>query len=219
MGRAGLLYAVLGSIATNVEPAMLRALAVCGQVDRALGYAALAQDIQQRFDSYLSIAFALIIQQEPERAAIVLEQALSAAESIQDDWDKSQALEEVVRALAQAGQPERAISAAASIRDDWDRALALSNVAVALTQAGQSEQALSIAESIQDTLARALALNNVAVALTQTSRPERGAAILEQVLSTAEGIQAFQGKSLVLSRVAKALAEPGQLLISSDKRS
>jgi tetratricopeptide (TPR) repeat protein len=210
MGRASLLYATLGSLATTASPAMLGSLAACGQVERALAYAELVQDSQQRFDSCLRIGMVVVAQPELGRAAALLERALSAAEAIQDDEARSRALSQVAQALAQAGQPkraaallERALSAAEAIRMGWARSAALSQVAQALAQAGQPERALSAAEAIQVDRDTSWALSQVAQALAQAGQPERA-------LSAAEAIQEGWASSEALSQVAQALAQAGQ---------
>jgi hypothetical protein len=85
--RGCLLYATLGSMATNAPPEALGVLALMGdthQVARARGYAALIQDRDKQADAYRRIGEALSRRGEPDKAREVLMQALAAAEVIRD---------------------------------------------------------------------------------------------------------------------------------------
>ena len=213
MGRAGLLYAMLGSIATNIEPAMLGALAACGQMDRALAYTVLIQDAENRFDSYLSIAQAFVSQQEPEKAATLLKQAVAIANAIQDDWARSEAFGGVVERLIElvrTGQPQGATEVIEAIQDDEIRSNALGQVVTALAQTGQPKQALDVAETIQDDWVKLWALGEVVYQLAQPGQPEQKADVLERALSIAETIQDDEGRLQVLNDVAGVLAQNGQ---------
>ena len=147
--RGCLIYATLGTRATQVPPEVLGILAQEGEVARALGYAGLIQDKAKQSEAYLRIGQALLIQgknkNEEEKQAI--NQALAAAEAIQNEWHKASALSAVAQAMAQAGDKEglhRALAAAEAIEDEEDKASALSGVAQAMAQAGQHTKALQV---------------------------------------------------------------------------
>jgi len=83
----------------------------------------------------------------------VLEQALQAAKSIEDELRRSRALRSVAEAMVKAGMKEeaqrvlqQALQVARSIWDATDRSLALRSVAEAMTKAGKWEQALQAAK-------------------------------------------------------------------------
>ncbi len=140
-----------------------------------------------------------------------VEQALAAAERIEDaDW-RSRAYRAVALALAQAGQIEQAqeafqqaLAAAERIENAYGRSEAYRKVALALAQAGQPEQALAAAERIEEADERSEAYGAVALALAQAGQPE-------QALAAAERIENAYGRSEAYGAVALALAQAGQI--------
>jgi tetratricopeptide (TPR) repeat protein len=139
-----------------------------------------------------------------------VEQALAAAERIENaDW-RSRAYGAVALALAQAGQIEQAqeafqqaLAAAERIENaDW-RSWAYREVALALAQAGQAEQALAAAERIENAYRRSEAYGAVAEALAQAGQAE-------QALAAAERIENAYRRSEAYGAVAEALAQAGQ---------
>jgi tetratricopeptide (TPR) repeat protein len=147
-----------------------------------------------------------------------VEQALAAAERIENAYRRSEAYGAVALALAQAGQIEQAQEAfqqalAAAERSEWadGRSEAYGAVALALAQAGQIEQAqeafqqaLAAAERIEDADWRSRAYGAVALALAQAGQPE-------QALAAAERIEDAYGRSEAYGAVAEALAQAGQI--------
>jgi tetratricopeptide (TPR) repeat protein len=139
-----------------------------------------------------------------------VEQALAAAERIEDaDW-RSRAYRAVALALAQAGQPEQAqeafqqaLAAAERIENAYWRSSAYRAVALALAQAGQPEQALAAAERIENADRRSEAYHAVALALAQAGQPK-------QALAAAERIENAYRRSEAYGAVALALAQAGQ---------
>jgi tetratricopeptide (TPR) repeat protein len=217
--RGCLLYASLGSMATNVPPEVLGTLALVGdthQVTKARGYAALMQDRNIQADAFRRIGQALSQREEPDKAGEVLKQALAAAEAIGYEWAKAEALRGVAAALAEVGEREaaaqaarQALGAAEAIGDEDDRAQALSGVAAALAEVGDGEalrQALGAAQAIGDEGFRAQALSGVAAALAEVGNGEA----LRHALGAAEAIWDGEYKAQALSGVAAALAEVGE---------
>jgi tetratricopeptide (TPR) repeat protein len=140
-----------------------------------------------------------------------VEQALAAAERIEDAYWRSRAYREVALALAQAGQPKQAQEAfqqalAAAERIEWadGRSEAYREVALALAQAGQAEQALAAAERIEWADGRSEAYRAVALALVQAGQPK-------QALAAAERIEDAYWRSEAYREVALALAQAEQL--------
>jgi tetratricopeptide (TPR) repeat protein len=107
----------------------------------------------------------------------LVEQALAAAERIENAYWRSEAYGAVALALAQAGQVEQALAAAEQIENAYWRSEAYR--AVALAQAGQIEQAqeafqqaLAAAERIEDADWRSRAYGAVALALAQAGNSQ-----------------------------------------------
>jgi tetratricopeptide (TPR) repeat protein len=147
-----------------------------------------------------------------------VEQALAAAERIEEADERSRAYGAVALALAQAEQIEQAqeafqqaLAAAERIEDAYGRSEAYREVALALAQAEQIEQAqeafqqaLAAAERIEDAYWRSLAYGAVALALAQAGQPE-------QALAAAERIEEADQRSEAYREVALALAQAGQI--------
>jgi tetratricopeptide (TPR) repeat protein len=139
-----------------------------------------------------------------------VEQALAAAERIEDaDW-RSSAYRAVALALAQAGQAEQAQEAfqqalAAAERIEWadGRSEAYGAVVKALAQAGQAKQALEVARQIEDSDSRWWAFRAVAEALAQAGQAK-------QALEAARQIEDAWRRSNAFRAVAEALAQAGQ---------
>jgi tetratricopeptide (TPR) repeat protein len=139
-----------------------------------------------------------------------VEQALAAAERIEEADERSEAYREVALALAHAGQIEQAqeafqqaLAAAERIEDAYGRSEAYREVALALAHAGQFEQALEAARQIEDSDSRWWAVYEVALALAHAGQPE-------QALAAAERIEEADKCSRAYGAVALALAHAGQ---------
>jgi tetratricopeptide (TPR) repeat protein len=139
-----------------------------------------------------------------------VEQALAAAERIENAYGRSEAYGAVALALAQAGQFEQALDVAQQIEDAWRRSEAFRAVAEALAQAEQIEQAqeafqqaLAAAERIENAYGRSEAYRKVAKALAQAGQPE-------QALAAAKRIENAYWRSEAYGAVALALAQAGQ---------
>ena len=139
--RLCLLYATLGSSATEVPPELLGMLAQVGQSARAMDYARLIQDREKQSKAYAFIGEALLTQGEGVRkeAETSIRCALAATETIPDEWSRAQALSEVAKTLVHMGDLDRALAAAEKISGGSDKVQVLSRVARALGQAGYQE--------------------------------------------------------------------------------
>jgi hypothetical protein len=105
--RGCLIYASVGSMATNVPPEALGVLVQTGdkdQVSTALGHAALIRDKRKQSDAYRLIGEALLTRGETAQAKEMLGQALAAAEAIGNEGYRAEALSGVAQALAQGGR-------------------------------------------------------------------------------------------------------------------
>ena len=151
-----------------------------------------------------------------------LERALAAAEAIQDDWAKSQALSQVAQALG-PGRPAGAGGQAWSGR--WRRPKPSRTIGPGRRRSARwrrrwerwprpatsrLERALAAAQAIQDDWARSEALSQVAQALAQAGQPERAAEALEQALAGGtELMPNLEVRSQALDRVAQGLRQAG----------
>jgi tetratricopeptide (TPR) repeat protein len=140
-----------------------------------------------------------------------VEQALAAAERIENAYGRSSAYRAVALALAQAGLAEQALAAAERIENADRRSEAYRAVALALAQAGQVEQALAAAERIEDAYRRSEAYRAVAEALVQAGQIEQAQKAFQQALAAAERIKDAFWRSWAYGAVALALAQAGQI--------
>jgi tetratricopeptide (TPR) repeat protein len=138
-----------------------------------------------------------------------VEQALAAAERIEDAYWRSEAYGAVALALAQAEQIEQAqeafqqaLAAAKRIENAYRRSEAYGAVALALAQAEQIEQAqeafqqaLAAAERIENAYRRSRAYGAVALALAQAEQIEQAQEAFQQALAAAERIEEADKRS------------------------
>ena len=117
--RCCLIYATLGSMASNIPPGVLGVLVQTAEpeglrevLDTARGYAALMQDSTKQADAYRLIGEALWQRGEPNEAREFLAQALVVAEGIGRQGHRAEALSGVAQALARTGDRETAARAA-----------------------------------------------------------------------------------------------------------
>lgn len=122
---------------------------------------------------------------EPGRAGQLADQALAAADHIDDTWDAADALAGIAVMLAVA-DPGRAVAAADRIHDPGPRAGALKWVAavLALADPGRSAQladrALDAADQVEDARSRATALAEIACVLAGPD-PGRALAVADRI--------------------------------------
>ncbi len=151
--------------------------------------------------------------------------AEALAASITDPDRQAQALAEVARTLAEAGQHEQAAAMASqaetvarSITDPDRQARALTEVAGALAEAGQHEQAETVARSITDPGWQARALAAVAGALAGAGQHEQAGTVARSItdpgwqaraLAAVAGALAGAGQHEQAGTVARSITDPG----------
>jgi tetratricopeptide (TPR) repeat protein len=206
--RGSLIYATLTSLATNVPSNLLAVLVRLGQLSRANEYASLINDPHMRTNAYQEIALVLYEQDKLTEASRAIDQALTAAQAIPDDWLKAGALTQLACALAEAGHIDQALTIVHTIRNNDSKAWALTQVARVLAEAGHPDQAsvtnqaLTIAQTITDDRLKARALTTLARALAQAGHPDQAVTIAQTI--TDDG-----PKAEALTEVARALAQTG----------
>ncbi|MFW6097417.1 MAG: hypothetical protein ACOC9Z_05050, partial [Chloroflexota bacterium] len=134
-------------------------------------------------------------------------QALETAEQIEDDQERTWALDVTAAAQAQAGDPDaarhtftQALETAAQIEDDQQRASALGEIAAAQAQAGDLDAALETAAQIENDWQRAWALREIAKAQSKSG-------FGHESITTSTLIVTDQNE--YLPAIAEALAEAG----------
>jgi tetratricopeptide (TPR) repeat protein len=138
LARSCFVFATLG----NVPSDFLGAMAQIGQTDRALGYAALTRNSDDRYRAYRMIGEVFLEQDEREKARDAFSRALEAALTIGQDNSKLEALRSLVQNLAHVGDREglrQAMDAAIGMEATLDRESAVHEMAKAVAEIGDRE--------------------------------------------------------------------------------
>ena len=205
-----LLYGTLRTLATQVPVEALEVLVRLGEEGRALRYAELIIEPEQRAKAYWRIGLALWEREggrAGERARVVLEWALKAAEGIEETWLRADAFSSIARALAQVGELDWALAVARGIERRRPYAKALFSIAGALAQAGEFDRALTVARGIERERLRAEAFSSIAGALAQVGDKKRAWEAWNKALAVAEGIRNADSRAGALSFITRVLAE------------
>jgi len=149
--QCALVFATLGSLATQIPVEALGTMARFGQVGRALDYARLIMSPTQKASALSAIATTLAEAGRMEEAREVLEETLEVARSFKWHEEEASTLSAVASALAEAGRMEEArevleeaLEVARSIEWHEAEARALSAVATALARAGRVKEAREV---------------------------------------------------------------------------
>ncbi|HBY96352.1 MAG TPA: hypothetical protein DEP84_20825, partial [Chloroflexi bacterium] len=222
--RGRLIYATLRRLATNVSPTALRVLALVGQAVRAQGLAALMPNTALQSTGYRLIGEVLLERGKPDEARDALQQALAAAQAMEEaTWSvdsKVDALSALAPALAQVGELDRLLTAVEALGKGSlleeaarrSRVGALSRIAMALAEADANEEAagvanraLRITDGITDPETKAQALSRVAEVIERTGERAGATALADRALATAEAMSSGWNKAQALSTAAQAL--------------
>ena len=188
--RCRLITAALAARARALPRPLLTALAQLGQTDRAVGYAALLAP-GERIAALTDIASTLA-GTDPGRARELADQAIAAADHIDDPAAQAEALAGIASALAGTDPgrarelADQAIAAAGHIDDPAAQAEALAGIASALagTDPGRArelaDQAIAAAGQIDDDVDQDRALARVVARLARTD-PDWARAVANRV--------------------------------------
>lgn len=236
--RVNLIYATLGSLASNVPLEALEALAQIGQIDKAVDIAASMHGKfgeTKQLDAYYRIIEVLLANEQTEkvRLQMVVNKALAIALTIEDPIIKVSALERIIRLLARVGEHARANSIAnQAVKQVLDQLLTKATVeeqsyqrnlpeivpvsvqivprVMALT--GQVDRALQVAQTMKDPLTRADAFNDIAEILAEAGQFDRAYEIAQtQTLKVVHMIEYPYHKARVLYNITRILAHSGQV--------
>jgi len=176
--RGCLAYATLGSLATNIPPVALGMLALVGQIERAISYAALIQEPIRKSESYWLLGTFLRESGDSNGARRLLEQALGAAAAVRDENDKAEAIGSIAHAYSQIGDitgVRQTQTLAREVTSPFSKVIALCEIVGALVSLKELDQASKLAsealatvELIEGDEKIAIALNYVGNALSIT---------------------------------------------------
>jgi len=180
-----LLYATLGSLATNVTPELLRVLAELGEVKRAVDYAEIIVEPAQRAEAFQAIGgggllATLLREMRGEKLKLdgtFLKRALEEAERITDVERKAKFLYVLALELARAGEAKAALIAAEQIDQEWPdefggrKREALAKIPVELARAGKAQEALIALERVNEKYySKSRILRDIAIALAEVGK-------------------------------------------------
>lgn len=209
--RCSVIYATLGSMATNIPPEALTVLVQRGLVSRSLSVAGLMQDPEKQSQAYLLIGEALFAQQQVEEAYSVLRQALKTIEEIGDKQKQVEILSRAVKAFITIGDQERAstvanqaLEIADSLFRRKDKVKTLAELAQKLAQLGLVDQAVNAALAIGNQQDKAQSLKIITGTLAQIGK-------FDLALTAAETIKEPWSRATALVEVARVLARKGQM--------
>nr|WP_242056970.1 NB-ARC domain-containing protein [Planktothrix sp. FACHB-1355] len=196
--RYALIVASLNSLAKNIPPALLVAL-VRKQVwtpEQGLAYALQIPEPQQKVTALTELAeiencLSVILKEK------ALQSALKAAQAIEDERYRADALSAIAPKLPETFLPE-ALKAAQAFEYERYRAEALIAIAPKLPESLLPE-ALKAAQAIEDERYRAYALIAIAPKLPETLLPE--------ALKASQGIESEYLRAEALSAIADKLPE------------
>ena len=208
-----------------LEQALSAALAIQSESDRANALAAIAPQLpeterikvlEQALSAALAIqddrfgsrakALAAIAPQLPTTEPQLLAQALSAAQSIQNEAYRAPVLAAIAPQLPETERLQvwqQVLSTVLAIQDKFDRARDLAAIASQLPETERLQvwqQALSDAHDIQNEYARATALAEIAPQL-----PETEPQLLQQALSAALDMKSEYARAKALAAIAPQL--------------
>jgi tetratricopeptide (TPR) repeat protein len=153
-----------------------------------------------------------------QQALQLLKEAFETARQIRDSLAYVQALAEIAKANAQAGQMDtaratftQALQTVQMIEDTDDRVEALAAIAKAQAKAGQFDTALQTAQMIGYSLARVRALAAIAKVQAKARQLQMARATFTQALQTAQLIENPVFRAVALAEIAEAQAQAGQM--------
>lgn len=216
--RANFIYSQLGSMATMVKPGVLGALAGLGQIERALGHAALIQEAKVQCKAYCAIAKEMILQQRSTEIRSVLRYALTAAENISVSISYSDHLEglwDVLETMAEAGDNEGLESIAATVEEIYpvaERTQVFARLAAAFVRAGLRSRRDEMTQCARDSMMLIAeaelrnTLGKVALSLAEAADHDG----VELVLLKAQTLELEGFRRDVMHSTARALVAVGQ---------
>ena len=179
--RGIIIYAILGSFATNIPPLVLEVLTRLGQDGNALNYASRFVNKELQTQAYRLIGKALLDRKEIEKAKSVFIQASKTAEKIDNMDTKEDVLSDIAKEMIQFRDFDRALAVAEKINSMYRKEDVLSDVAKKMIQFGEFDRALAVAEKIEDNYRKPYALRKIAEAMAQQGEFDRALALAEKI--------------------------------------
>jgi hypothetical protein len=162
-----------------------------------------------------AIAAEISKQGRVEESASVMQESLTVARGITDDW-KSFTLSAIAIELCKQGHLEESLAIARGISDDYCKSSALNYIALELSKKGQVEdsssviqESLAIARGISDASNNSSALSAIAEELSKQGQVKESASVMLESLAIARCISDERDKSRALKDIAVELSKQG----------
>jgi tetratricopeptide (TPR) repeat protein len=233
--RGWLIYARLGTQASQIPPEILSALVRAGQAKKVMGFVSLIPDKEIQVEAYLLVSKALLERGERAEAGNALILAFSAVKALRilpgkgREGIRAAGFMRIALALLQAREFERALEVIGALDDEMLQARGLSAVTQAMSWAGdwvregervaQTADGLLIeTEKIEDKSEKAQVLIGTASMLAQAGESTRAAEVANQALAVIDAIEDESTKAQVLLvliaqaqvPLAQSLAQSGE---------
>ncbi len=182
-------------VAQPVEDPYFKALALS---ELAVQYAKISKDYtaQQLFSEALQPVKTMVRYEPPFFDIAVklaevgeFDRALQVAQSIRDEFEKSQALAEIAFKYAGAGEFDRGLQVGETIADKDVKNQVPVAIAVKLSEVGEFDRAWQLAGAIPDNSYKVLALINISDRALQAGKIDLALQILNQALEIARQVQ------------------------------
>jgi serine protease Do len=138
-----------------------------------------------------------------ERFEQAYQEAIQAAQGLEDAPLRSFELKDIAEAMAQVGQFDRALQIAQKIENASARSRALRDITITMAEAGQFDRALQIAQKIENASDRYWALREIAAAIAEAGQFDRAFQIAQEIKDA-------RSRSWALAVIAAAIARVGQ---------
>jgi len=212
--REHLIYATLSSLASAIPLRLLAAMACAGQVERALGFAALRQEKFYQGQAYWLIGLALLEAGEKEKAGEALTAALVPEAVANSQY--TEVVSRIAYALARAGSIEQALAVTQMIDHSIYKVQALNGIALTCALVGDrvvavdiANQALVTAEKELDGGWKAKLSREIAYILAEAGEFDRALGVAEKIEDSFHQVCGVAGIAYVLAREGKKTRAAG----------
>lgn len=206
-----LLYASVGAASRYLPLDVIEALALLGDVDRAIQYTDLITDAESQADAYRRIGLSLYGQGNAEKAQELLASALMTASTMVEDvpWAREKVISALTQAYIQIGVQGQAAKVLGLVQDatqTWDGEC---SVIATMALLGEYDAAELRARAIPDESYRAQALATICIPLAAAGQRETARSIVEEIGAVDIGHLDSDERLRVQSILAQVVAELG----------
>ncbi|MCB8978692.1 MAG: ATP-binding protein [Ardenticatenaceae bacterium] len=198
-------YATLRASVSRLPIKVFLALALLGQIDRALSYIALISSVRRRCEAFLELIRG-VHETDLHRLPEIIDQALDATKNVPNETELRELLSQIAGTLVQIGRPNKALEVANNLTDGWYKENLFSQIVNNLSGSLHSEQLLSIFKDITNWETE---LETGIVIKTTRSLTQAGYS--DQILNVVSDIIDEESRVWILIQVAEGLTQAGEI--------